>query len=184
MSNISIEELGLIVRVLTCMVTALGVVLAIVQWRNSLLIKRGELIDLIFEKFRSDENIRKAVYLFDYDQQWYTESFHNASGKTGKEDCVDVGLQYFSYVCYLWKIGILKRKDFDLFRYTICRAVSNYGTKDYFYNLYHFSRAQHTDFPFPALLWFARKEKILEDDFYSPTAYKKPDTWFHRNLNF
>lgn len=97
---------------------------------------------------------------------------------------MDIGLKYLSYVCYLRKIGILNRSDFALFRYAISRAIINPSTKNYFYNLYHFSKAQRTDFSFPALLWFAKKKKILHDDFYSSDAYKNSNTIFHRYLNF
>ena len=181
MNCIGIEEIVIWVKIVASLATGFGVIIGIVQWRRSVLIKRAELIDAILEKFRTDANIRKAVYLLDYDQFWYTDKFHN---RRGKEDYVDIGLEYFSYVCYLRKVGILRRGDFALFRYTIFRALSNLGIQDYFYNLYHFSRAQHADFPFPALLWFARKEKILYGDFYSSDAYKKPNAIFHRYLNF
>lgn len=181
MDIIAIEELVRVAKIVTCSATVFGVIMGIIQWRKSVLIKRAELIDEILEKFRTDANIRKAVYLFDYDQLWYNEKFHE---KSAKEDYVDIGLEYFSYVCYLRKIGILRRTDFALFRYSVYRALSNLGTQDYFYNLYHFSKSQHADFPFPALLWFASKEKILHDDFYRPDAYVKADTIFHRYLNF
>ena len=181
MESATIEELVHVVKIIACLATAFGVIMGIVQWRKGVLLKRAELIDAILEKFRTDANIRKAVYLFDYDQFWYNEKFHDASTR---EDYVDIGLEYFSYVCYLRKIGILRRKDFALFRYTVYRALSNIGIQDYFYNLYHLSQAQHTDFPFPALLWFARKEKILHDGFYSPDAYMNGNSIFHRYLNF
>lgn len=181
MNCIGIEEILQGAKIIACLSTAFGVIMGIVQWRKSVLIKRAELIDEILEKFRTDANIRKAVYQFDYDQFWYNEKFHDTSTR---ENYVDIGLEYFSYVCYLRKIGILRRKDFELFRYIIYRALSNLGVQDYFYNLYHFSRAQHTDFPFPALLWFAKKEKILYDGFYSSDTYMKTNTIFHRYLNF
>lgn len=181
MNCINIEDIVQWAKIIACLATAFGVIIGVVQWRKSVLIKRAELIDEILEKFRTDANIRKAVYLFDYDQFWYNEKFHDTSRR---EDCVDIGLEYFSYVCYLRKIGILRRKDFALFRYIVYRASSNLGVQDYFYNLYHFSQAQHADFPFPALLWFASKENILHDDFYSSDAYKKTNPIFHRYLNF
>ena len=181
MNCINIEDIVQWAKIIACLATAFGVIMGVVQWRKSVLIKRAELIDEILEKFRTDANIRKAVYLFDYDQFWYNEKFHDTGRR---EDCVDIGLEYFSYVCYLRKIGILRRKDFVLFRYIVYRALSNFGIQDYFYNLYHFSQAQHTDFPFPTLLWFARKENILHDDFYSSNAYKATNAIFHRYLNF
>ena len=84
---ISVEDIVQWAKIIACFATAFGVIMGVVQWRTSVLIKRAELIDEILEKFRTDANIRKAVYLFDYDQFWYNEKFHDTSRR---EDCVDI----------------------------------------------------------------------------------------------
>lgn len=172
-------------KVSTFLATAMGVVLGLVQWRKNGALKRAELIDGIFEKFRTDENVRKAVYLFDYNQDWYTEEFHGKSRRSkGAEDSVDIGLTYFSYVCYLYQTNILRDEDFELFKYTIDRAIVNRGVQDYFYNLYHFSTRQGIPFPFPALLKYAEQNGLLTNGFFSIKSSDSEDGCFHRFLNF
>ena len=114
-----------------------------------------------------------------------TEEFHGKSRRNkGAEDSVDIGLTYFSYVCYLYQTNILRDEDFELFKYTIDRAVVNRGVQDYFYNLYHFSTRQGIPFPFPALLKYAEQNGLLTNGFFSIKSSDSEGGCFHRFLNF
>ena len=67
----SVEDISIGLKIATFLVSTIGVLVAFLQWRRSLSIKRAEFINGIFEKFRTDYVIRTTTYFFDYVQDWY-----------------------------------------------------------------------------------------------------------------
>ena len=82
-------------------VVIIGGVFSLIQWMKNQQLKRGEYINELTEKIRTDEDIKEIVYLMDYnDEIWYTAKFH---GSVEFERKVDKTLSYFAYICYLKK---------------------------------------------------------------------------------
>ena len=71
------------------------------QWATGNKTKRTELIYQIVEKMRFDKEMANTMYMIDYNQEWYGESFHKDKGEL--EYKVDKLLAYMSYVCYLYR---------------------------------------------------------------------------------
>lgn len=134
------------------------------QWKKSIKIKRGEYINELTEKIRTDDDIREIVYIFDYDQNWYNDSFH----KSGEfERKVDKTLSYFSYICYLFENDIIEKSEFAFFEYEINRILRNFSTIEYFYNIYHFSEKCHAPMTFKYLFKYGEKIGIYDNEFFN-----------------
>ena len=179
------EELNIWLKSIGCIAAVVTATAAILQWRRSLLIKRAEFVDMIFKRFSADENIRKMFYFLEYHQDWDVGALFHARAREEKHnEWIDVGLLYFSYVCHLRDMGILREKDFVLFRYVICRTMANRCIQNYLYNLYHFAKTNQLQFIYPILLSFADREKLLGEGFYDVSTCRNQNTIFHRYLNF
>lgn len=158
----------------------IGGIFAIYQWRKSQTLKRADYVNELTEKIRTDQDIAKTIYIFDYGEQWYSLNFH---GNNKIERPIDRTLAFFSYICYLKKKRIITNNEFAFFRYDVERILMNNQTKDYFYNLYHFSQKMRTPFSFDALFEYGKRIKLYEKEFWDPNAWKKSEK-YHHNLNF
>lgn len=148
--------------------------------------RRAEFIKSLYDEFGRNEILRHGIYMLDYDQEWYDESFHNLEDEETKtkQDIIDSTLSYLSYICYLKDIKVLTDNDFQLFKYAVDRSLINYILQNYFYNLYHFSQKQQTAFPFPILLAYAKKVSILPEEFFDKSACIAKQSRFNKILNF
>ena len=165
--------------------SALSVILAIVggffayrQWTAANKIKRGEFIDQIIKKLRFDKNIAKTMYMIDYDHDWYNESFHDTGSKVEGE--VDKLFSYLSYICYLYDLKNISRKEFEILRYEINRVCSSHDAQSYLWILYHFSRAQKSKCSFQYLINYGIKNRIINKRLF----YRKDVTIYPKYLNF
>lgn len=149
------------------------------QWKRSVALKRAEFINELTEKIRTDEYIRDVLYLFDYDEYWYSIDFHDSGVLELK---VDKTLSYFSYICYLKKQRLISNKEFRFFEYEVDRILENEQVQDYFYNLYHFCDKK-TSITFQYLFEYGEKHKMFDDAFYRKDSYKN-NKKYHRYLNF
>lgn len=127
------------------------------QWKRSVALKRAEFINELTEKIRTDEYIRDVLYLFDYDEYWYSIDFHDSGVLELK---VDKTLSYFSYICYLKNQRLISNKEFRFFEYEVDRILENEQVQDYFYNLYHFCDKKRR-LPFNTCLSMGKNIKCL-----------------------
>lgn len=169
-----------ILSIVSLVLVIIGGIFTYYQWRKTVLIKRASYINELTEKIRSDSDIKDVVYLFDYDQNWYSAQFH---GNNALELKIDKTLSYFSYICYLKKQRIISKKEFKFFQYEVERILMNPDTQDYFFNLYHFAAKFKISFTFVYLLDYGKEHNLLSDDFFDNKAYKK-NHLFHHYLNF
>ncbi|HAU86849.1 MAG TPA: hypothetical protein DCW90_15565 [Lachnospiraceae bacterium] len=176
-SEISISD---ITSVLSVVLVILGGIVGCYQWRKSVLLKRAGYINDLTEKIRTDNDIKKVIYMLDYGNEWYSFKFH---GSGEMERKVDKTLSYFSYICYLKEQKIISNKEFYFFKYEVERILMNKQVQDYFYNLYHFSNKFDTSFTFKYLFDYGKKRKMFDHNFYDKEAYRK-DVRYHHNLNF
>lgn len=146
------------------------------QWKKSVKIKRAEYLNELTEKIRTDEDISEMIYILDYKQAWYDNTFHQ-SGEFERK--MDKTLSYFSYICYLFDNNLIEKSEFNFFKYEIDRILMNRSTINYFYNLYHFSEKCGAPITFKFLFEYGEKQKLFDKEFYN----SKSDEYPH-NLNF
>jgi len=115
--------------ILTLLTVIAGGIFGLMQWNKSNKYRRAEFIDSLVTTIRNDEELSTAVYMFDYDHKWYTQSFHNNEKEL--ERVLDKTLSYFSYICYLKNNKILSKKDFSFFEYEIKRIAANRSVQAY-----------------------------------------------------
>lgn len=108
----------------------IGGVFAFVKWNASVKVRRAEYIDKLYSK-RSDDRIRKVLYMFDYTEGWYDR----LKDDDELEIKIDDTLSFYSYICYLKNKKLLKDDEFNFFRYDIERILSNKGVMRYFNDL-------------------------------------------------
>lgn len=89
------------------------------QWQHNNRLKKADYINELTEKIRTDEMIKETIYMFDYDEDWYSEEFH-LSGDLERK--VDKTLSYFSYICYLKSRGVITKKELYFFQYELERV--------------------------------------------------------------
>jgi len=97
--------------IITISVAVLGGVFAYIQWRKSVKLRCSEFINQIIEKLRFDKEMVKAVYLIDYNEDWYSEDFH---GGGDNEYLVDRLLSYLSYICYLIRSSNITKAEVQI----------------------------------------------------------------------
>ena len=156
-----------ILSIVSLVLVIIGGIFTYYQWRKTVLIKRASYINELTEKIRSDPDIKYIVYLFDYDQDWYSASFHE---NKVLEIQVDKTLSYFSYICYLKKQNIISKKEFKFFQYEVERILMNLGVQNYFFNLYHFAAQNNVPFTFVYLLDYGKAHNLLNNDFFDSTS--------------
>lgn len=167
--------------VISIVLVVIGGIITIYQWRKTIILRRADYINELTEKIRTDEDIKNIIYLIDYSIRWYKEDFHN--NNYDFEVKIDKTLSYFSYICYLKKKKLITKDEFKFFEYEITRILSNVDTLDYFYNLYHFSKANDVNFTFYYLFEYGKKNKFLDNDFYNKESYKA-NSKYHKYLNW
>jgi hypothetical protein len=146
------------------------------QWRKNLKIRRAEFIAQILEKLRFDKKLIETMYMVDYNQNWYDDSFHNNNNELEKS--IDTLFSYLDYVCYLENNANISKKEFKIFQYEINRVCVSKSTKQYLWNLYHFSKKNGTDCSVQFLVNYGIKNKLFPKDFFkNTTLYSKTLNW-------
>ena len=154
----------------------IGGCFALWQWKKNNKIKQAEFFNQIIEKLRFDENLSQIMYVVDYNQQWYSKSFHNNDKEF--ENTIDKLFSYLDYVCYLNETNVITKNEFKIFKYEINRVCISVSTKYYLWNLYHFSKKNNTDCSFQYLIDYAIKNKLFPKNFKNNTElYEKTLNW-------
>ena len=164
-------SVGDIISFLSLVAVIVGGCFGYYQWQKSIKIKRAEYLNELTEKIRTDPDISEVVYILDYNQKWYDDSFHQ-SGEFERK--VDKTLSYFSYICYLFENKLITKNEFAFFKYEIDRILVNYSTIRYFYNIYHFSNKHGNPMTFKFLFNYGEKAKIFDSDFYNARSDQYP----------
>lgn len=171
------EATGNLFSLVTLFFAVAGGIFALVKWNKDTLLQRSEKVNELLERIRSDKDMTRCIHLFDYETAWYDGKFHGGA----IEKSVDRTLSYLSYICYLREERILKKKEFDFFRYELVRTVSNRDVQDYLYNVYHFSKFNNSPMTFEYLYRFAQKEGFLDKQFLNPSPDGKK---YHKYLEW
>ena len=158
-----------IISIISLFLAVVGGVFACIQWKESVRNKRADYINDLTEKIRTDEDIREIIYLLEYDEFVYDETFHG-SGELERK--IDKTLSHFSYICYLKKTKQIRKVEFSFFKYEIERIISNTQIEEYLFNLYHFANKTSTPITFKYLFEYGKKHKLFNKEFFNPTSEK------------
>jgi hypothetical protein len=153
---------------------AFGGSFALWQFYTNTKIKRAEFLNQILEKLRFDENLTVTMSVIDYNQNWYDTNFHNSEF----EGNIDKLFSYLNYICYLKFTRNIKNTEFKICQYEINRVCVSISTKQYLWNLYHFSKKNNTDCSFQYLINYGVEKNLFPIDFkQNITLYKKTLNW-------
>lgn len=159
-----------VVSVISFITVLIGGAFALVQWNKNIRLKRADYLNALIEKLRTDPIIKESTKYFDYDHEWYSEDFHESE----KENDFDYIFSFFSYICYLKSNHIIGEREFKMIKYEVNQVIDNEQTQQYLYNIYHFSRSNHTPCSFYYLVEYAKKRKVLSKEFFNPKSKKYP----------
>ncbi len=159
------------IPIISLLLSVIGGIFVLFQWSESNKLKRAEYVDKLFSMFNSSKNVKYAFSLIDYEKDWYNENFH---GSGHLEEAMDEMLNYYSYMCYLYKNKLIKENEFEFYKYQVLTILNNTQIKHYLYNVYHYTKAYHTEMNFYYLFDYGEKLKVFEKEFYNPKSKKYP----------
>lgn len=174
------EILELLTLIATIFIGVVGFGFTFYQIHRSNQVKQAEFISTLLDHIRFNERVMNAVYIIDYNSNWYNEKFHG-SGEMEKN--IDAFFSVIDYVCYLFNRKLLSKKDFLIFKYEVLRICNNYQCQCYLWNLYHWAKRNHTKCSFNNLIEFLKSQFTAEeiDKFESDVELKKS---YKKYLNF
>lgn len=136
-NNLEASDRAVIISgALPAIATILGLIIALITWRNTVKTRRADYISTLLDKLHNDKLISGTVYLLQYNNKWYNTDFYKNHLLELK---IDATLSYLSYICYLHVKKVISKKEFRLFQSMINHASTNERTLRYFYNLRHYS---------------------------------------------
>jgi hypothetical protein len=136
------------------LITALGVVAAVVQIRNGTKAQRATFLKDLYLQFRIDPEIAESFYLIEYDKFRYDSSFHGSE----IEPKIDRLLTFIDLVCELYDQQSISQKEMKFFNYPFKRVAQDPEIQKYLEFLGKFyarNSVQHK--PFSAFQNYARK---------------------------
>ncbi len=158
-----------IISIASLFFAVVGGIFAYIQWKESVRNKRADYINDLTEKIRTDEDIREIIYMLEYDEFVYDETFHG-SGETERK--IDKTLSHFSYICYLQKTNQITKVEFGFFKYEIERIITNPQIEEYLFNLYHFANKTSTPITFKYLFEYGKKHNLFDEEFFNSNSEK------------
>ena len=163
-------------------VTAMGVILAYMQWKSEIKAKCAERLTELLDRTRSDD-AAQIFSVIDWDNGTadnlsYDGKFHVSQrvreaypdiNEKNIEFKIDRMLGLYSHVCYLHEQNVLKKKEMENFDYRLTRICSHEAVRNYLYSLYHFSAKQGTTMSFICLIDYCVSSGKL------PSRFKQPN---------
>lgn len=138
------------------------------------------LLHNLVTEMNTSDCFNRTFYLFEYNEPWYHEGFHEDYELQHK---VDAALAFLNGICYFKMGGYLDQGQFRFFEYRISRTWQDKGVRDYMYNLYHFSQHAKEPQPFAYLYDYAMKNSLLPAEFHNRNSKNFPQYLnFPRNL--
>ncbi len=154
----------------------IGMILALIQWRESCAIKRCEYNSSILNDFRINKDLLDITYKFEYEPFWYNSDFH----KSEIEKKFDNYFLFINYICFLYNTRRIKKKEFRAFEYIVNRVCNNKDMQAYLWNLYHYSKVNNSECTYNEIIQYCKKKKIIDKYFFSNSIDKYPKKY----LNF
>jgi len=165
-----------ILTLVSMLFVATGGFFALSRWKKANNLQRAKFIEQIIEKLRFDKDMADALYLVEYDQDWYDDKFH---GGSDKEFLIDKFLSYLTYICYLLDTKNISKGEKKIVAYGLSRAFASYPVKAYLWNLYCFTSKREIACTFQYLIDYGINHTFLEKSDFNKDCDKYP-----KRLNF
>lgn len=149
------EILSLLTLIATIIIGVIGFAFTIYQICKSNKVKQAEFVSNLLQNIRLNERTLKAIYIIDYNQDWYNFNFHS-SGELEKN--IDAFFSQIDYVCYLYNEKLLSNKDFSIFKYEVLRICKNHQCRSYLWNLYHWAKLNNSKCSFDNIVNFLKSQ--------------------------
>ncbi len=164
------------ISIITLVVGVVGGVIALKQWRDSILEKRSIVLKDLIEKVRTDEQIATVMDMIDWNEDFKYDGKFRIKSNTSRKilhelddtnffKMIDKTLSYFSFICYLKKKRIIRDDDVVFFDYELRRLFDNEHISNYLYSLYHWSKQLGIEMSFSYLIDFGLEKGYLTKDF-------------------
>ena len=125
--------------------SSFGIILSIISIILSKKHNTSQLIrNAIMEIY--DDNMWETYKKFEMqeekqDFEWYDITFYDEKENTSNSKAIDRLFGHFNYICYLLNNKLYNKKEKSLCTYYLDRILESKSTKNYLYNLYHFTNA-------------------------------------------
>jgi hypothetical protein len=123
----SIISLREIISMTALLVTAIGVLFAYRQLRQTSIIQRATFFKDLYSTMFTDPDIRKIYYLIEYDEFIYPDDFHGST----EEKYLDRLLSFADLICNLRAQDIITEHEMKSFNYMLARIYNNNGVQQY-----------------------------------------------------
>jgi len=127
-SNIKVSDISDIIDIALLVVTALGIIFAGIQMRQTTKINRANLVKELYFTLYNDKELRKIFYKIEW------SSYDNSEWKKldeEEEQCVDKLLTFFDIVCNMYGRKVLIKQDMDIFSYEMRRVYEHPAIQEY-----------------------------------------------------
>ena len=178
-----------IISIISIVIGLAGLIAALQEYRRANKIKRADYLDVLMKRFTDDEDVRDALYEFQYDDFTYDASFHDGGEREKK---IDKAVYLLSYVCYLVDKHVITEDEFCFFELFVSQSLRSRDLIDYLFNLYHYhsrvSQAKMTkdglmkEFSFSHLLDYGLRHGLIHKDFLNSSSIGNGK--YHKYLNF
>lgn len=162
-----------ILGIMSVIVSLIGVLLVILQWRKNEIYKRSQIIEPLIKKIREDNKIVNIIYAIEHSGDITYNGKFNINNKTQYlnhldniqlEIDIDYTLATLSYICYLYKKKILKEEDMVFFEYKIMCCLKNGAIVNYLEFIYVLSKNFMTETTHIYLIEFGVKKQFLNKE--------------------
>ena len=111
------------IALVALILTVLGGVFALYQWRVSVSVRKAEFFEKVSQNLKYNKDILQFIYLVDYDEFRYDESFHKCDNELQVK--ADLVLSTLDYQCYLLERRLIGEKEFSANAYILYRVCGN-----------------------------------------------------------
>lgn len=146
-------------------------VFALYQWTMTRKNEHARYVDELLKKMLDDKQIYDFLNIIDYGENWYNKNFHEDKNHIISTKA-DKTFFYLNYLCYLYYINVINKKDLEVFGYYLSTVGNNNDTKTYFLDLYQYSLTNNKKFPFEYFLNYCIRKS------YCPKEIKNKNYYF------
>lgn len=162
MDNILFNNVTTILSSLSSVAIIISAFFAIYQWRKTKKLNGVKYLQQLREKLYDDKEISEVIYMFDYNEKWYSIEFHETKEMQTK---VDRTLSVLEHASYLKMKKHIDKNQFLVIRYQVDRTLCNSQVQAYLFNLYHWSKRTNIPMPFSYLVKYGLHEGYIRKDF-------------------
>jgi hypothetical protein len=150
--SVSISQ---IISMCLLVVAVTGIMLTYQQMRQNYKIQKANFFKELYSTMFSDQDVRGAAYLIEYERFAYNEDFHGSP----QEKMIDRLLSFADLVCDLYAQQLLTAHEMDFFNYELVLIYKNPNVQQYLdYLKSRYSETGRDIEPFPAFVAYCEAQ--------------------------